>query len=77
MESQCDQCLMSANAIVSPLRRRQIISDTQRKDCHFFCHKAQIAGVDAACRGHFDSFGGGQLGRIAERLNMVEFITLS
>jgi hypothetical protein len=76
MSEQCSQCLMGPNKIVCDSRRREIIRDTQRKDCHFVCHKAQIAGIDAACRGHFNAFGGGQIGRISQRLGMVDFVTL-
>lgn len=74
MNEKCGQCLMGKNKIVSDARRKQIIRETRAKDCHFVCHKAQINGHLAACRGHFDAFGGGQLGRIAERLGMVEFV---
>ena len=76
MKEQCNQCLMGRNKIVSDARRKEILLKTSRQDCHFVCHKSTIAGTDAACRGHFDAFGGGQLGRIAGRLNAIQFVVL-
>ena len=72
MAECCNQCLMTPNKIVSNARRRQIVQDTRRRDCHFICHKAD--GRDIACRGHMDATGGGQLARIAHRLNAVRLI---
>jgi hypothetical protein len=74
MEERCDQCLYGPNKIVSNARRSQIIRDITRKDCHFICHKASIAGQDVACRGDFDQRGCGQLGRIMGRLGAIEFV---
>jgi len=74
MSEPCDQCLMTANKIVSDARRKQIVKETMRRDCAFYCHKATIAGRDIACRGHFDATGGGQLARIAGRLGMIEVV---
>ena len=74
MSEPCDQCLMTANKIVSDARRKQILKETLRKDCAFICHKASIAGREIACRGHFDATGGGQLARIAGRLNAIKLV---
>lgn len=71
LAAACDQCLVTRNRIVSARRAAEIIRQTIRKDCHFICHKAQIAGFEAACRGHFDRTGGGQLARIAGRLGVI------
>lgn len=74
MEERCDQCLYGPNKIVSNKRRGEIIREITRKDCHFICHKASIAGQDVACRGDFDQRGCGQLGRIMGRLGAIELV---
>lgn len=74
MKERCAECLYGRDKIVSDARRRQILRDLARKDNHFICHKATIAGLDICCRGDWDARGGGQLGRIADRLGVVEFV---
>ena len=74
MSKPCDQCLMTDQKIVSNERRRQIVKETIRDDCQFICHKGQIAGREIACKGHHDATGGGQLARIAGRLNAIRLI---
>ena len=74
MARPCDQCLLSAQKIVSDVRRRQILAETARKDCAFLCHKGTIAGRQIVCRAHYDASGGGQLGRIARRLGAIREI---
>jgi hypothetical protein len=71
MASKCDQCLLTKNRIVSAARAREIVKVTRQKDCSFICHKGSIAKREIACRGHYDETGGGQLARIARRLNAV------
>jgi hypothetical protein len=71
MSRPCDQCLLTPQRIVRPGRVKEILRETARRDCHFQCHKGTIAGRDIACRAHFDATGGGQLARIARRLNAV------
>lgn len=75
MEERCDQCLYGPDKIVSNKRRSEIIREITRKDSHFICHKATIAGQRIACRGDWDQRGCGQLGRIAGGLNVVEFVS--
>ena len=70
----CDECLMTDKKIVSNARRKQIVKETLRKDCAFFCHKATLVGREIACRGHFEATGGGQLARIAGRLGAIREI---
>lgn len=77
MEERCDQCLYGPNKIVSNKRRSQIIREIERKDCHFICHKATIAGQDICCRGDWDQRRGGKLGRFAEWLGVVKFLSFS
>jgi hypothetical protein len=75
MAERCDQCLYGPNKIVSDESRKQILRDTVQSDRHFICHKATIAGTEACCRGDWDAHCGGQLGRIAGRLGVVQFVT--
>lgn len=74
MAEKCDQCLMSKGKIVDDERRWEILETTERRDCHFICHKATIAGRDIACRGHFDATGGGKVGRFATWIGCVRKI---
>lgn len=75
MAERCDQCLYGPDKIVSNTRRSEIIREIARKDNHFICHKASMVGRDVACRGDWDQRGCGQIGRIAGRLGMVQFLT--
>ena len=71
----CNQCLLSPNRIVSSKRAKEIIQGCARKQTHFICHKATIEGKEILCRTFFDKLGHvSQMVRIAERLNMIEFI---
>jgi hypothetical protein len=71
MARRCNQCLMSANKIVSDERRRQLLASMRETDNHFQCHKGTIAGRVIACRGHYDATGGGVIGRLARALNVA------
>ncbi len=73
MSRNCDECLMTENRIVPGERAARIIAETRRKDCHFICHKATIAGLDIACHGHTERFVP-QLYRIAGHLGLIERI---
>jgi hypothetical protein len=75
MAERCAQCLYGPDKIVSDRRRKEILREINRKDCHFICHKASIAGRDVCCRGDWDQRAGGQLGRIMGRLGAVEFVS--
>ena len=74
MNERCNECLYGPDKIVSNARRSQIIREITRKDCHFICHKATAVGQDIACHGDWEQRGCGQMGRIAGRLGMVEFV---
>lgn len=77
-EKCCQNCLLSADAIVSPKRRKDILNDCAKNQSHFICHKATIEGKDICCRKFYDDFGHvSQMIRIAERLNSVEFVPQS
>lgn len=71
----CKNCLLSADSIVSPTRRKEIITGCVKKQTHFQCHKATIEGKDILCKTFFDKLGHhSQMVRIAERLNMIEYV---
>ncbi len=71
----CKNCLLSADSIVSPKRRKEIIQGCARDQSHFICHKASINGEDVCCRTFYDKLGHvSQLIRIMERLNAIEFV---
>lgn len=72
MIRQCEQCLFSANRIVSGQRAADIIEQTKRQNKHFVCHKSP-KGREIACKGHHDT-GISQMSRIAERLGIVEWV---
>lgn len=71
---KCSQCLYTENRIVPNARTKEIFRDCARKDTHFLCHKGTIAGKDVVCAGCYESRNPGQLVRIMERLNGIEFV---
>jgi hypothetical protein len=73
MARQCSQCLMGPNKIVSNRRKAQILRETIAKDCQFICHKSPN-GRRISCAGHDERTGGGQMARLAERLDMIVLI---
>lgn len=74
MKDRCKECLYGKNKIVSNATRAEILRKIEREDGRFECHKGTIAGVVVYCRGDWDKRSCGQLGRIAGRLNVVEFV---
>ena len=74
LSKRCNECLYGPDKIVSNERRRQLIIGLDRDDTHFVCHKASIAGVEAACHGDWEQRGCGRLGRFAKHFNMVNFV---
>lgn len=71
----CKNCLLSPDAIVSPGRVKQIVQYCAKNQTHFQCHKATMNGEDILCKTFFDKLGHkSQMVRIAERLNMIEFV---
>lgn len=76
-KESCKNCLLSPDRIVSPRRAKEIIQDCAKKQVHFICHKASIAGEDVCCKTFYDKFGElSQLVRIAKRLNAVEEVDM-
>lgn len=50
---QCDQCLFSKNKIVDEKRKQELLSECERDQTHFNCHKGTIAGQNVVCNGFF------------------------
>lgn len=74
-KESCKNCLLSADSIVSPQRRKEIVTGCVKKQTHFQCHKATIEGKDILCKTFFDKLGHhSQMIRIAERLGMIEYV---
>jgi hypothetical protein len=76
---KCDQCLFTDNKIVSDIRKSEIILDCRGRDTYFVCHKdSVITGRKTqklCCRGYWDLYKNEfNMGRIAQRLDMVEEI---
>ena len=74
-KTPCENCLFSDDKIVSNTRKKELLSNCQKTQTHFICHKATIKGEDAVCAGFYKNMGYvSQMIRIAERLNCIEFI---
>lgn len=75
-KESCKNCLLSSDSIVSPARRKEIVQGCIKNQTHFICHKATISGdKEIVCKTFFDKFGHhSQMIRIAERLNMIEYV---
>lgn len=73
--SCCKNCLLSDDRIVSLERAKQIIEDCKKDQNYFICHKASMENKEIVCKKFYDELGQhSQMIRIAERLNMVEFV---
>jgi len=75
MDRRCDECLFSDDKIVSPERKADVLANCAVNDNHFTCHKVHGTNEDVCCRGFYDTQPPCQLTRIAQRLNMVEFVS--
>jgi hypothetical protein len=75
-KTQCKNCLLSPDSIVSPARRKQIIKKCTSEQTFFVCHKSSIQGdEDVCCKTYFDRLGHhSQMIRIAGRLGMIQEI---
>lgn len=78
LAEQCSACLLSPGRIVSGARAAQIVRDTKDDPgATFICHKAQLAGEDAICRGWFDRLGDRDpILRLAATVGVLEFVAL-
>lgn len=72
-EKCCNQCLFSKNKIVSDERKEELLEEIEGKDTYFICHKASIEGKEIVCRGFYEQKTSNMI-RMAQRLNMVEFV---
>ena len=74
-EKKCDECLFSANRIVSKATAKEIMNEVRRTDSHFHCHKAQLRGdkEKLVCAGSVE-FHQGQLYRIMGRLGGIVLV---
>lgn len=75
-KTQCKNCLLSPDSIVSPARRKEIIKKCTTEQTFFVCHKSSIQGdEDVCCKTYFDTLGHySQMIRIAGRLGMIQEI---
>lgn len=72
-EEKCSQCLFSPDRVVDAERMKSILANCQKRDIHFVCHKASIAGKDMCCRGFYDTQTAQSI-RFAQRLGIVAFV---
>ena len=71
----CHNCLLTKDRIVSPKRAKYLLEEIAEKQSYFVCHKASMNGEEIVCKNFFDKLGHqSQLIRIAERLNVVQFV---
>ncbi|HEY9364053.1 MAG TPA: hypothetical protein VIQ00_12365 [Chitinophagaceae bacterium] len=71
----CKNCLISKDRIVSPERAKEILNECAENQTHFICHKASIEDKEIVCATFYKTLGyKSQMVRIAQRLNMIEFI---
>lgn len=74
----CNQCLFTKNRIVSKERATSIVKDSLKKDTFFVCHKSSIEGDghgEVCCKTYWDRYKNQfNLGRIAQRLDVVKFV---
>lgn len=73
----CKNCLLSKDRIVSPKRAKELLKEIAETQSYFVCHKASMNDQEIVCKTFFDKLGHqSQMIRIAERLNVVQFVEL-
>lgn len=55
--TQCKNCLLTPDRIVSAKRAKEIIQSCAKDQTHFVCHKSSMEGGNTCCKGFFDAFG--------------------
>lgn len=76
-DKRCDQCLFSANKIVSDERKDDILKECVDENTHFNCHKATIRGENTCCRGFYDKDPKSSMAmRFAAHLGLVRFVSV-
>lgn len=53
-KQSCNQCLFTANKIVSEDRAAEVVEQSLASDTYFECHKGTIAGLKLVCRGFWN-----------------------
>jgi hypothetical protein len=73
-KTQCENCLLSPDSIVSFKARKEIIKECVTNQSYFICHKATMNEQDdICCKTYFDQLGHtSNLIRISQRLGMIE-----
>lgn len=75
-KTKCKYCLFTKNRIVSPQRKREIVSNCLANQTHFICHSFQEDEI--VCSGFYTQYGhNSQIIRIMDRLNALEFIAVN
>lgn len=74
-DKKCTKCLFTKDRIVSKERMAQILEECEQKNTHFICHEASAKDEDVCCSGFYDTQTS-NLMRIAQRLNMVKFVSM-
>lgn len=73
--TQCKNCLLSHDRIVSAKRAKEIIQSCAQDQTHFVCHKSSMEGGNTCCKAFFDNFG--HLAKniqLAKWLDVIEWI---
>ena len=69
---------MTNDSIVSPKRRKEILSECVKPNQYFICHKSSIDGDGqdgVLCRSFFDKLGDKiQVVQIAKRLGVIKYV---
>lgn len=74
-DSQCGNCLLSKDRIVSTDRVKDILQEVRKNNSYFICHKSSINGGNICCSKFFKDLRSlSQLATIAHRLGAVEYI---
>ena len=74
-KQQCENCLLSQNAIVSPSAVQKHLKKCAAEDTHFICHKATMNGQEICCRAFYDTRSTNLI-RVMGRLGCIEFVDL-
>jgi hypothetical protein len=70
---QCDQCLFSKNKLVDEERKQELLSQCERDQTHFICHKGSTVGQNVVCNGFFRNKTTPFL-EIMKATNKIEFV---
>lgn len=72
-KTQCQNCLLSKDAIVSPDRRKELVRGCLKEQTFFVCHKSTMEGESVCCRKFYDEYRDRvQVLQVSSRLGFVE-----